>query len=88
MDNCTAWGDESIRILAEEPLYLIAACILDNVPDEQIKALENLKPKGAKKVHWRDMGQASQKKALGILSEVPQSTYIISESIKTIQIAM
>ena len=73
----TAWGDESVRITAEEPMYLTGACILDDDALSAIEAIEKLAPKGAKKTHWRDMGVRAQKKALSIISQMAHTTCIV-----------
>lgn len=73
----TAWGDESIRVHAAEPTYLIGACILGNDALESIEKIKRIVPKGAKKIHWRDMGNRTQKQALEIIAQAPQTTCIV-----------
>lgn len=80
MGDLTAWGDESVRILAREPMYLLAACILEEKPLTQISELEKLVPSHSQKIHWRDMGVNVQGKALRIIAEIPQSTCIVIAS--------
>ncbi len=75
--NTTAWGDESVRLLAEKPMYLIAACVLPEDPKAALAKIAKLMPMNAKKVHWRDMGIKDQKRSLEILSEISHSTYIV-----------
>lgn len=77
MSSLAAWGDESIRIQASEPMYLVAASILEKKPLSQINKLKELAPPNSKKVHWRDMGVNKQSSALQIVAEIPQSTYVV-----------
>lgn len=77
MSSLAAWGDESIRIQASEPMYLVAASILEKKPLSQINKLKELAPPNSKKVHWRDMGVNKQHSALQIVAEIPQSTYVV-----------
>lgn len=77
MSSLAAWGDESIRIQASEPMYLVAASILEKKPLSQINKLKELAPPNSKKVHWRDMGVNKQRAALQIVAEIPQSTYVV-----------
>lgn len=76
MNGKIAWGDESVRIVADEPMYMVAACIMEKAPLEKVEKLKKLMPPNAKKIHWRDMGTGTQKKALQIISEISHSTYI------------
>lgn len=76
-ENAMAWGDESVRLLADKPMYLMAACILPRPPKDAIAKIARLMPSNAKKIHWRDMGLKAQKQSLQILSEVPHATSIV-----------
>ena len=52
----TAWGDESVRRTGvPSPMYLMGACVCDDTENATRQRLSLLKPKGAKKLHWRDM---------------------------------
>ena len=52
----TAWGDESVRKTGvPSPMYLMGACVCDDTETETRQRLALLKPKGARKLHWRDM---------------------------------
>lgn len=70
-----AWGDESIRIIASPPVYLLAATIIS--PEEPIEPLLMVKPKYAGKLHWRDMTYRLQAKSLRALSRVEHVTTIV-----------
>lgn len=76
--NTTAWGDESARMRAKSPMYLMAACVLNDESDSVIAKLTKLKPKGAKKLHWRDMGQKMQKESLGIIGAIEHRMTVIA----------
>lgn len=52
----TAWGDESIRQKGvAEHMYLMGACLCDVGEADVRSLLSQVKPKGAPKLHWRDM---------------------------------
>lgn len=70
-----AWGDESIRIIANPPVYLLAATIIS--PEERIEPLLMVKPKYASKLHWRDMTYHLQAKSLSALSRIEHATTIV-----------
>lgn len=48
-----AYVDESVRMVADPPAYLMAATILGD--RGQLAPFEALLPRGARKLHWRDM---------------------------------
>ena len=48
----TAWGDESVHLVANPPIYAMAACVMSDGSQEMVAALGRLKPAGAKKLHW------------------------------------
>ena len=59
-----AWGDESIRVVCDPPVYLIAATYRTDGGDVDASALEAMRPKGAHKLHWRDMGDKTKIEAM------------------------
>lgn len=67
-DSLAAFADESIRIAATKPMYLIGASIVPEGSD--LTPLEAILPKGAKKLHWRDLGTKAQRRALSIIAEL------------------
>ncbi|NGM17648.1 hypothetical protein GMI70_06540 [Eggerthellaceae bacterium zg-893] len=71
-----AWGDESIRVGATPPMYLLAATIID--PEERLDDLKEVKPRNAEKLHWRDMTYQLQTKSLKVLTEVNHDTIIVA----------
>lgn len=75
-----AWADESVRMSADPPKYLLGATIFDADPYETLVDLERLKPKGARKLHWRDLGRKAQKSSLEIIARAPQTTSIVVAS--------
>ena len=51
-----AWGDESIRAKGlDQPVYLLAASRILTGEQHARELLDALKPKHARKLHWRDM---------------------------------
>ena len=55
-----AWGDESIRVVCNPPVYLLAATYGENDDALDTSALEEILPKGAYKLHWRDMSDKAR----------------------------
>ena len=75
-----AFADESVRVNADPPMYSIAATIMSE--DADMGALECLLPKGAKKLHWRDIGPKVQKNALASIAELgTRSTIVVASPI-------
>ena len=75
-----AFADESIRVSANPPMYLIVATIVPSNAD--LKPLEAMLPKGAAKLHWRDLGSRAQKASLGCISKLEtESTLVIAAPI-------
>lgn len=70
-----AWGDESVRVSADPSVYLLAATMV--FPGESVETLSAIKPKGAVKLHWRDMTRKLQAKSLDALAEIRHSTTIV-----------
>ena len=76
----TAWGDESVRMHTDPPMYLLGACVFDNAEHETFRNLENLKPKGAGKLHWRELSINDQSKSLELIAALPHTTSIVVAS--------
>ena len=76
----TAWGDESVRVHANPPMYLLGATILPNDCNELLSKLHGIKPKGAAKLHWRDLGASAQKKSLDAIADAVPATTIVTAS--------
>lgn len=75
-----AYGDESIRVSAEPPMYLVAATIVP--PDSSLAELEGMLPRGASKLHWRDLGLKAQRESLMRVAELgSESTVVIAAPI-------
>ena len=79
-ESRVAWGDESARVVADPPAYLMAATIFDSDPFAALNALERLKPSHAAKLHWRDLGERTQEKAVEAISAMRQATTIVTAS--------
>lgn len=73
----TAWGDESIRMVASPPMYLLAASFFDAEYERELSSLERIKPAGAKKLHWMDMNARLRRASLSALAELPMSHTIV-----------
>ena len=77
-DNAkVAWGDESVRMLAREPMYLMAACVLEKGSSSVVNKLIKLKPSHASKIHWREMSIKAQKDSLALIADLAHSTTIV-----------
>ena len=76
----TAWGDESVRMTANPPTYLLGATVLTKNPAALIVELEKAKPKGAKKLHWRDLGSKAQNRSLEAIARTQHVTTIVTAS--------
>lgn len=70
-----AWGDESVRIHANPPAYLLAATIISQ--SQSLDPLMKVKPKNARRLHWREMVHSLQSKSLQALSQMAFSTTIV-----------
>ena len=75
-----AWGDESVRMTADPPMYLLGATVLMGDPWHLLDALEMVKPKGAQKLHWRDLGMKAQEQSLGAIVDMLQTATIVIAS--------
>ena len=71
-----AWGDESIRISAPVPTYLMAATILPN--DCNLAHLASLKPKGTIKLHWRELTDKVRLEAITEIAKIGGQTTIVA----------
>ena len=75
-----AFADESVRAAAEPPMYLLAATIIPE--DAGLGALEAMLPRGASKLHWRDLGVRAQRDALAGVSDLgSRSTIVVASPI-------
>lgn len=74
---CVAFSDESMRSMPGEPMYLVGATIFHASAENSTSSLVALKPSGAKKLHWRELGREVQAQALDIVAEAPVTTSII-----------
>ena len=75
-----AYGDESVLLAAEPPLYLIAASILKSDEKSAIQTLVQAKPKGAIKLHWRSMTDAQKANSIAAISAIEHQTTIVAAS--------
>lgn len=72
----SAWGDESIRISAPTPTYLMAATILPEGTDTV--RLEAIKPKGAAKLHWRELADKLKRESLQAVADLDNLTVMVT----------
>lgn len=63
-----AWGDESIRVTAPIPAYLMSAVILPE--PHNLSELAKVKPKGAVKLHWRELTDKLRRDALTCIADL------------------
>ena len=73
-----AFGDESIRISAPNPMYLMAATILPHGCD--LANLVELKPKGSAKLHWRELTDRIRRESLAQVAELHGQTTVVVAS--------
>ena len=65
-----AFGDESVRMVGEPPFYLLGATLVTLESRSRLIDIANLRPPGAAKLHWRDMGYKLQRQSLGIIADL------------------
>lgn len=73
-----AFGDESICISAPTPSYLMAATVLPEGCD--LAEFFALKPKGAAKLHWRELTDQVRKESLTQLASIGGQTTLVVAS--------
>lgn len=68
---CTgvAYGDESMRQSLQPQLYLLCACTVKD-GSAASSQLASLLPRGAQKLHWRDMDWRLKRKSLRLTADV------------------
>lgn len=77
-DEKVAYVDESMRTFDGETTYYLCAVIDRGVSDAEIVRLRSLMPKGAKKLHWREMGVSLQRDSLEVVGSFPMDVIVIS----------
>ncbi len=73
-----AFGDESIRISAPIPTYLMAATVLPETCD--LSPLAKLKPKGSAKLHWRELTDKTRRSSLVEVASIGGQTTLVAAS--------
>ena len=73
-----AFADESVRVSTPSPMYLIAATIIPE--NASLAQLEEMLPRGATKLHWRDLGVKAQRESLARISELKSKSTIVIAS--------
>lgn len=71
-----AYVDESIRMAANPPTYLMAATV--PMRDDQLAPFEALLQRGARKLHWRDMPTPLRKKSVRAITEMDHLTTVVA----------
>lgn len=59
-----------MRVVCDPPVYLLAASYGPDGEELDTSKLEALRPKGAKKLHWRDMGDKSKREAMKAIARI------------------
>ena len=72
-----AWGDESVRVVCDPPVYLLAATYGAGGGEVDASALEALRPKGAAKLHWRDMTDRARARSIGAVAALGASHTVV-----------
>lgn len=73
-----AWCDESMRSSSDTSFYLLGATYVSGEEsDVDMRALESIKPKGALKLHWRDMGDKMKIASINAISPMPFEHLIV-----------
>ena len=70
-----AYVDESVRVAADPPAYLMAATVLTG--EGQLAPFEALLQKGARKLHWRDMPPALRRKSVRVLADAEHVSTVV-----------
>ena len=79
-ERLVAFADESVRVTADPPMYLIAATVIPDGAD--LSSLEAMLPRGATKLHWRDLGRRTQREALSRIGDIgSRSTIVVASPI-------
>lgn len=79
-EGTIAFADESVRVGADPPAYLVAATIIPT--NAVLLPLESMLPKGASKLHWRDLGTRAQKQSLKSIAKLgTMSTVVVASPI-------
>ena len=75
-EKTMAYGDESVLLVADPPLYLVGASVFNANADVVRRALERVKPKGAPKLHWRSMTDRQKEGSMAAISSLDHHTTI------------
>lgn len=75
-----AWGDESVRMHTDPPMYLLGACVFPVRPNNLLFEIERYRPIAAKKLHWRELGARSQRNSLEAIANNPPKTSLVVAS--------
>lgn len=73
-----AYVDESARMAADPPAYLMAATILAD--RGQLVPFEELLPHGARKLHWRDMTDRLRRRSVEAIATTEHLTTVVVAS--------
>lgn len=74
-----AWGDESIRQSADgQSMYLMGACVCDSGEADVRRVLGTVKPKGAPKLHWRDMKRTLRNRSIDAIDAMSLSHVVVA----------
>lgn len=78
----TAWGDESVSNTVRDPgTYILAVALtLNEHLDDLRDAVEKLRPRRAKKLHWHDDTDARHHTVLQGLATLPFESFVVIRS--------
>ncbi|MBR3225610.1 MAG: hypothetical protein IKF78_09825 [Atopobiaceae bacterium] len=77
-NETVAYVDESMRTFDGETTYYLCAVVDRAVDEVAIQRLRSLLPKGAKKLHWRQMGVSLQGDSLKLLGSLAMNAIVVS----------
>lgn len=77
IDTTRAFIDESLRTNEGISTYYLCAVIDRGIESAQLRSLL---PRGAQKLHWRDMGINLQRNSLALIGSLPIDAIVISAS--------
>jgi len=67
-----------MRSYSGSTTYYLCAVIDRGIDEDDVLTLKSLLPKGAKKLHWRDMGEKLQEQSLGRIGTFEMGIIIVS----------
>jgi len=75
-----AWGDESMRQNATPQLYLMCATVFEDDANESLERMRRAKPRGMRKLHWRDLREREKIVVVEAMADVPHWSTVVAAS--------